>query len=135
MRRNELSDEEWSIIQPLLCCRRSLAACRGWTTRRVINGILWRFRTGAPWRGVPERYGPRTTLYNRFARLRAAGVWDGILDAGSEAYDGESAPICMVFLRCRAGCHRLARVRLRDRRPAVIRKVGGGMHHLERLKV
>ena len=30
--------------------------------RRVINGILWRFRTGAPWRDVPERYGLRTTL-------------------------------------------------------------------------
>jgi transposase len=34
----------------------------------VLNGILWRFRTGAPWRDIPERYGPRTTLYNRFVR-------------------------------------------------------------------
>jgi transposase len=57
--------------------------------RRVINGILWRFRTGAPWRDVPERYGPRTTLYNRFVRWRAAGVWDRILDAVSKAYDGD----------------------------------------------
>lgn len=48
--------------------------------RRVIHGILWRFRAGTPWRDVPERYGPRTTLYNRFVRWRAAGIWDRILD-------------------------------------------------------
>ena len=45
------------------------------------HGILWRFRTGAPWRDVPERYGPRTTLYNRFVRWRKAGVWDRLLEA------------------------------------------------------
>lgn len=43
----------------------------------MINGILWRFRTGAPWRGVPERHGPRPTLYNRFVRWRAAGSGTG----------------------------------------------------------
>ncbi|MBB6166322.1 transposase [Rhizobium wenxiniae] len=40
-----------------------------------MNGILWRFRTGSSWRDVPERYGPRTTLYNRFSRWRKAFVW------------------------------------------------------------
>jgi transposase len=55
--------------------------------RRGINGILWRFRIGAPWRDVPERYSPRMTLYNRFVRWRAAGVWDRVLDAVPEAYD------------------------------------------------
>ena len=65
--------------------------------RRVLNGILWRFRTGAPWRDIPERYGPRTTLYNRFVRWRAAGVWDRILAAVSEAYDGD---IVMIDSSC-----------------------------------
>ena len=65
--------------------------------RLIINGILWRFRTGAPWRDVPERYGPRTTLDNRFVRWRAAGVWGRILDAVSEAYDGD---IVMVDSSC-----------------------------------
>jgi transposase len=65
--------------------------------RRVINGILWRFRTGAPWRDVPERYGPRTTLYNRFVRWREAGVWDRLLEAVSETYDGE---IVMIDSSC-----------------------------------
>jgi transposase len=56
--------------------------------RRVINGILWRFRTGSPWADIPERYGPHTTCYNRFVRWRKAGVWDRLLEAVSQAFDG-----------------------------------------------
>ena len=59
MRQHELSDEEWSIIQPLLPNKpRGVPRV---DDRRVLNGILWRFRTGAPWRDIPERYGPRTS--------------------------------------------------------------------------
>ncbi len=54
--------------------------------RRVINGILWRFRTGSFWRDVSEHYGPRTMLFNRFTRWRAAKVWDRLLEAKSRAY-------------------------------------------------
>ena len=46
---------------------------------------------------MPERYGPRTTLYNRFVRWRAAGVWDRILAAVSKAYDGD---IVMIDSSC-----------------------------------
>ena len=46
-------------------------------------------RSGAPWRDLPERYGPYTTVYNRFNRWRKAGVWDRIMDAITEAYDGD----------------------------------------------
>ena len=60
MRRHELSDEEWTIIAPLLPNNSRGIECVD--DRRVINGILWRFRTGSSWRDVPERYGPRTTL-------------------------------------------------------------------------
>ena len=95
MRRHELSDRDWSIIEPLLP-QKSRGVPRV-DDRRVINGILWRFRAGTPWRDVPERYGPRTTLYNRFTRWRAAGVWDRILEAISEAYDGE---IVMIDSSC-----------------------------------
>lgn len=66
MRRHELSSKERSIIEPLLP-RKSWGVKRV-DDRRVINGILWRFRIGSSWRDVPERYGPRTTLYNRFCR-------------------------------------------------------------------
>ncbi len=50
---------------------------------------------------MPERYGPRTTLYNRFVRWRAAGIWNRILDAVSEAYDGDIVMIDPSGVRVR----------------------------------
>lgn len=58
MRRYELTDEEWAIIQPLLPNKpRGVSRV---DDRRVINSILWRFRAGTSWRDVPKRYGPRS---------------------------------------------------------------------------
>jgi transposase len=57
--------------------------------RKVLNGIFWRLRTGAPWADIPARYGPHTTCVNRFNRWRRAGHWARILEAVSAAYDGQ----------------------------------------------
>lgn len=94
-RRYELTDEEWSIIEPLLPNKpRGVPRV---DDRRVLNGILWRFRTGSPWSEIPERYGPSTTCYNRFVRWRKAGVWDRLLAAVSAAFEGE---IVMIDSTC-----------------------------------
>ncbi|MEE9987487.1 MAG: IS5 family transposase [Agrobacterium pusense] len=94
-RRYELTDHEWSIISSLLPNKpRGVPRV---DDRRVLNGILWRFRTGSPWSEVPERYGRPTTCYNRFVRWRKAGVWDRLLKAVSEAYDGD---IVMIDSTC-----------------------------------
>ncbi len=87
LRRYELSDAEWAIIDPLLP-RKSRGVPRV-EDRRVLNGIFWRLRTGSPWADIPERYGPATTCYNRFVRWRKAGIWDKLLAAVSEAYNGK----------------------------------------------
>jgi transposase len=55
--------------------------------RRVLNGIFWVLRSGAPWRDLPVCYGPRTTCYNRFVRWRKAGVWCRIMDSLAAAHD------------------------------------------------
>ncbi len=44
-----------------------------------VNGILWKLRTGAPWRDLPERYGPWQTCHSRFVRWQADGTWDRLL--------------------------------------------------------
>lgn len=82
-----MTDHEWSAIEPLLP-RNSRGVPRV-DDRRVINGILWRFRTGSSWWDVPERYGPRTPPYNPFSRWRADGAWDRLLEAVSRAYHGD----------------------------------------------
>ena len=45
----------------------------------MVNGILWKLRTGAPWRDLPERYGPWQTCYDRFARWRRDGTRERLL--------------------------------------------------------
>ena len=87
MARFDLTDFEWRVIEPLLPTDvRGVARA---DDRRVLNGIMWRLRTGAPWRDVPARYGPYTTCVNRFNRWRKRGIWSRILDAVSEAYNGD----------------------------------------------
>ena len=68
-------------------------------TAAMLNGIFWVLRSGAPWRDLPERYGPRTTCYNRFNRWRKAGVWDRLMDAISAAHDGEIQMIDSTSIR------------------------------------
>ena len=56
--------------------------------------------TGAPWRALPkEEFGPYTTCYNRFVRWRKAGVWDRIMAAVSQAYDGDVQMIDSTSVR------------------------------------
>lgn len=73
MARYDLSEAEWRLIAPLLPNKpRGVPRV---DDRRVINGIFYVLRTGSPWRDLPERYGPYTTVYNRFNRWAKAGVW------------------------------------------------------------
>jgi transposase len=74
--------------------------------RRVLNGIFWVLRSGAPWRDLPALYGPRTTCYNRFVRWRRAGIWDGIMPALTAAHDAAVQMIdrSMVRVHQHAAC-------------------------------
>ena len=87
MARFDLTDFEWSVIDPLLPT--DWRGKERVDDRRVLNGIFWRLRTGAPWSDIPERYGPHTTCVNRFNRWRKRGIWARLLEAVSEAYDGD----------------------------------------------
>ena len=84
--RFDLSDEEWAVIQPLLPS--GGRGPRRVDDRRVLNGIFYILRTGAPWRDLPERYGPHTTVYNRYARWARRGVWKAIFDGLAERSAG-----------------------------------------------
>jgi transposase len=83
--RYKLSDFEWAAIEPSL--PNKSRGVRRVNDRRVLNGIFWVLRSGAPWRDLPVCYGPRTTCYNRFVRWRRAGVWDRIMDTVAAAHD------------------------------------------------
>jgi transposase len=83
--RYELTDNEWAAVRPFLPNKpRGVPRVND---RRVLNGIFWVLRSGAPWRDLPETFGPYTTCYNRFVRWGRAGVWDQIMDALAETHD------------------------------------------------
>lgn len=73
--RGELTERAWAAIAPLLPPN-GRRGKQGLEHRPVINGILWKLRTGAPWRDVPARSGKWATVYGRFARWRRDGTWD-----------------------------------------------------------
>ena len=83
MHRYELTDAQWAIIAPFFPdCYHDNRPGHPWGEhRRIVNGILWHLHTGAPWRDLPERYGPWQTVYDRFNRWRQGGTWATILDA------------------------------------------------------
>jgi transposase len=76
--RGELTDAAWARIQPLLPATGGRGG-RWRDHRQVINAILWQLRTGAPWRDLPERYGPWKTAHERLRRWTADGTWERIL--------------------------------------------------------
>ena len=83
--RYELTDFEYAAIKPFLPNKpRGVPRVND---RRVLNGIFWVLRSGAPWRDLPVSFGPRTTCYNRFVRWRRAGVWDRIMNTLSADHD------------------------------------------------
>jgi transposase len=84
----DLSEVEWRILKMSLPVEREPSK-RGQgrppeDNRNVINGILWRLRTGAPWRDVPEKYGNWNSIYRRFRRWSASDVWESMAIALAE---------------------------------------------------
>ncbi len=102
--RYDLSETEWRILSGMLP-NKSRGVARV-DDRRVLNGIFWVLRSGAPWRDLPEAYGPRTTCYNRFVRWRRAGIWRKIMNALAAAHDAkvEMIDTSMVRVHQHAAC-------------------------------
>jgi transposase len=86
-KRHELTDAEWERLQPLLPPHKPGRPRQD--DRRVLNAIRWKLATGAPWRDLPERYGPWQTAYTRFWRWTQAGVWDQLFAAVQQQADAQ----------------------------------------------
>jgi transposase len=81
MKRKELTNTQWERLQPLLPPQKPQTGRPALHHRRILNGILWILRPGAPWRDLPERYGAWSTVASRFYRWRNAGIWPRRLEA------------------------------------------------------
>jgi transposase len=83
-RREELIDEQWALIEPLIpeLPRREDRRGRPWRdTREVMNGVLWLLRSGARWQDLPERFPPYQTCHRRFQQWVREGTLRKVLEA------------------------------------------------------
>jgi transposase len=80
MHRHALSEDQWQRLEAILPKQKAgPAAIRG--DRLFIEAVLFRAKTGMPWRDLPERFGPWKSVYNRFANWAKKGRWELIFKA------------------------------------------------------
>ena len=70
-----LTDLRWAQLVPLLPPQKPRTGRPALDHRRILEGMLWVMRHGAPWREIPAAYGPWQTIYSRYQRWRKAGIW------------------------------------------------------------
>jgi len=75
MRRHEIADEPWGRIKDFLPGQPDDPGVTASDNRRFVNAVLWIAKTGAPWRDLPERFGNWNSIWRRFDRWSAKGVW------------------------------------------------------------
>lgn len=78
----DLTEQQWKIVEFILPKDpvRSDGRGRPWSEqRKVLNGVLWILRTGAPWKDLPSRYGPYQTAHRRFQNWVRSGVMEKLL--------------------------------------------------------
>jgi len=96
-----LSDEEWSLIWPLLPAERGRGCRPAGDNRPFFEGMMWIARTGAQWRHLPEEYGKWNSVFRRYRRWVTTGVFDAMLEtlAGAVERDGRADMIDSTVVR------------------------------------
>jgi transposase len=74
--RHAITDEQWALIEGLLPTRGRRAK-----NRLFVDAVLWMAKTGAPWRDLPERFGPWNSVFRRFSRWSKSGIWSRVAQA------------------------------------------------------
>lgn len=98
-RRYALRDDQWEPIKDLLPGRTGTVGVTAQNNRLFVEGVLYRFRAGIPWRDLPERFGDFRVIHTRFSRWSKTGVWERVFLALSEEADNEYAAIDATIIR------------------------------------
>lgn len=77
MARHRLTNAQWELIADL-CPPQAATGRPPVNPRDMVDAILWRLRTGSPWRDLPEEFGPWKTVYNHFDKWNSDGTIDEI---------------------------------------------------------
>ena len=122
MRRHGLRDDQWNRIKDQLPGREGSVGVTAADNRRFVDAVLYRYRTGIPWRDLPERFGDWNNTQRRFSRWAVSGVWRSIFQHLATDADNEYAMIDSSIVRAHqhsAGAQKkLVRTKRSDARAA-----------------
>jgi transposase len=99
MGRFGLRNDQWERIKNLLPGRKDTVGVTAADNRLFVEAVLYRYRTGMPWRDLPERYGDWNNVHRRFSRWAKSGVWERMFQHLSADADNEYAMIDSTIVR------------------------------------
>src|SRR5437899_13109705 len=91
MRRYALRDDQWDRIKDILPGRECHVGATARDNRLFVEAVLYRYRTGMPWRDLPERFGDWKAVHTRFTRWAKAGGWERVFKHLAAEPDNEYA--------------------------------------------
>lgn len=100
MKRYGLRDDQFARIENLLPGRPGTVGRNSDLGNRLfVEAVIWKFRSGAPWRDLPERFGDWQNIHTRFSRWAKSGVWDRLFKTLADDPDNEYAMIDATIVR------------------------------------
>jgi transposase len=118
MRRYGMRDDQWEGIRDLLPGQEGHVGVTAADNRLFVEAVLYRYRTGMPWRDLPERFGDWKNVHQRLSRWAKSGVWEKVFQHLAADADNEYAMIDSTIVRAHqhsAGA---------EKKPARIRRSG-----------
>jgi transposase len=99
MPRHALRNDQWDRIKDLLPGRAGTVGVTAKDNRLFVEAVLYRYRTGIPWRDLPERFGDFRVVHTRFSRWAKSGVWERVFKHLAMDADNEYAMIDATIVR------------------------------------
>jgi transposase len=99
VQRFRLRDDQWDRIKDILPGRTETVGVTAADNRLFVEAVLYRYRTGIPWRDLPERFGHWKNVHRRFSRWAKAGVWKRVCENLAEDADNEYAILDSTIVR------------------------------------
>ena len=98
-RRYEINDAQWKILEPYLGNTQKKTGRPQADNRKLLNGVLWILHTGAPWRDLPEFYGPWQTVYKRFFQWQKDDKFKQLFESVRENPDMQDLCIDGTYIK------------------------------------
>ena len=99
MIRRQLTNAQWRRIERLVPGKEGDKGRHGEDNRLFVEAVLYRYRTGMPWRDLPERFGDGVQVHRRFSRWAKSGVWERVFQHLAADADNEYAMIDSTIVR------------------------------------